>query len=196
MANENERKHDPAENRQAEAGHPFDDAKTGGGERTVGLTGDQGGTPTGQGAGSGGQMGGQAGQQSPGGAQQSMGESSSDRHDPSADNQVLTGDQPGADTFSGQPQSGTSTLAANRSRDDLGASGAGAPDTGENDGGSSSDAFIAGKSDDSGDYLQKDGNPKGGFAEDGQGAPTGSGPEGTPDRSANDDSDVEGGSSR
>ena len=42
MGNDNERKHDPAENRENSQGHPFDNAKTGGGETTVGLTGDQG----------------------------------------------------------------------------------------------------------------------------------------------------------
>lgn len=185
MGNDNERKHDPAENRENSQGHPFDNAKTGGGETTVGLTGDQAGSPTAQGSGSGGEMGGQAGQQSPSGSAGQSGETGG-----SASGQVLTGDQPGADTFSGQPQSGTSTLAANRSGADLGASGAGAPETGQQ---SQQGGFIGGdSSSDSGDYLQKDGNPEGGFAEDGQGAPSGSGPEGSKDRSANNDSDIEG----
>ena len=42
MGNENERKRNPAENREERMGHQWDDAKTGGDEETVGLTNDRG----------------------------------------------------------------------------------------------------------------------------------------------------------
>lgn len=122
----------------------------------------------------------------------------------SASGQVLTGEQPGADIHSGQPQSGTSALAANTSQADLGASGAGSPQTGTasdsqsaQSGSDQQGGFIGSGSSDSGDYLERDGNPDGGFAEQGQGAAgqaSGSGPEGSSERTANRDSDIEGSS--
>lgn len=243
MGNENERKHDPAENRENRQGHQWDEVKTGGEERTVGLTGDKGlggGGVQGNSAGTGGTIGGSSsflsgedstasgGQQSGRGSQ---GESAGSK-DPdigSEAKQVLTGDQSGGTTFGGQTGSGTSAIAANNSSADLGAGGPpggadrkddrsadssddeprigpggqseiggasdlGGGETGQGDGG----GFIGSDSDDSSGYLQKDGNPQAGFAERGRGAPDGSqpeGPEGTGERTANRDSDIEGGSS-
>lgn len=232
MGNENERKHDPAENRQERMGHPWDDVKHGGDERNVGLTGDAGsgsGGVTGSSAGTSGVVGGSsdflAGQ-----AQDGSGETRQDSRPSSQDEnigqdtkQVLTGDQRGSGNFSGQPQGGTSAVAANNSRADLGASGAGASGEGRRDtdspqvgpggqseiGGASDlgggetglgdkQGFIgSGSEEDSADYLEKDGNPQAGFAERGRGAPNdiGAGPEGSPQRTDNETSEIEGSSS-
>ena len=126
MGNENERKHDPAENRENRRGGGPDQAKTGGGETNVGLTGSTAGAAGGQSAGSGGAIGGSAefvsGEQAPQAQTSSGGQTAGQDA-----NQVLVGDQEDSGTFSGQPQSGTSAMAANSSRADLGASGAGAP---------------------------------------------------------------------
>jgi hypothetical protein len=58
--------------------------------------------------------------------------------------------------------------------------------------------FIGSEADEeSGDYLEKDGVPEEGFAEHGQGAPEGAEPggvEGTSERTANRESDIEGSS--
>lgn len=233
MGNENERKRDPAENRKNEMGHPWDEVKTGGDERNVGLTGDAGFGPGGTGMGGGsvgspGIIGGSAEFLS-GESRQQSGEApqgTSDRNIGSETKQVLTGERGGDDSFGGQAGSGTSAIAANNSRADLGASGAGSPggergqdekepavgpggqseiggasdlgggETGLGDGGGTSDEDA----EESGDYLQKDGNPQAGFAERGRGAPEGSQPggiEGTGrDRTANRDTDIEGNSTR
>ena len=42
MGNENERKRNPADNRERQTGHDFDDVKTGGDEPNVGITKDRG----------------------------------------------------------------------------------------------------------------------------------------------------------
>ena len=233
MGNENERKRDPAENRENEMGHRWDEVKTGGSERNVGLTGDAGFGPGGAGVGStgsGGTIGGSAEflsgerREQSGYGSQGGPAGSTDSGIDSGAKQVLTGDQEGDDNFGGRTGSGTSAMAANNSRDDLGASGAGSPgrQSGDSDdpsigpggqseiggasdlgggetGQGSGEGFIGSQADnDSGDYLQNDGNPKGGFAEQGRGAPDRdrpAGPEGTGERTANRDSDIEGGSS-
>lgn len=237
MGNENERKRDPAENRENRMGHKFDDVKTGGDEKTVGLTGDTAGGGGAGSVGSGGAIGGSetfatGDKSAPGGGQQaghgSNGEPTASTdpaagsEDQSQTKQVLTGDQGGDDNFSGQPQGGTSAIAANNSRDDLGASGAGSPgkqgsgskeepeigpggqseiggasDLGGGETGKGSGGFIGSDGEESDDYLERDGNPKGGFAERGRGAPEGSQPggiEGDRERTANRDSDIEGSS--
>lgn len=158
MANENERKHDPAENRERETGHRFDDAKTGGGEKNVGQAG-------------------------------TAAEPQSGTSD------VLTGDGQSDDNFGGRTGSGTSAMAANNSSADLGASGP-AGSAGIESGGTPG-AFVGTEQQDSGDYLQQDRQDQsnqGGFAEQGRGAPEGSGPEGSNERKANRDSDIEGSS--
>lgn len=137
MGNENERKRDPAENRENEMGHQWDEVKTGGDERNVGLTGDAGFGPggsgmTGSSAGTGGAIGGSAEflsgeSRQPSGSGSKGGASSADRDIGSETKQVLTGDQEGDDNFGGRTGSGTSAIAANNSRADLGASGAGSP---------------------------------------------------------------------
>ena len=235
MGNENERKRNPAENRENEMGHQWDEVKTGGKERNVGLTGDAGFGPGGAGVGGSsvgtpGVIGGSA-EFLEGESRQQSGEPSqatTDQNIGSETKQVLTGEQGGDDSFGGQAGSGTSATAANNSRADLGASGAGSPGGqsesgqagkepavgpgGQSEIGGASDlgggetgrgsgqGFIANESDDSSDYLQKDGNPQAGFAERGRGAPEGSQPggiEGTgKDRTANRDTDIEGNSTR
>lgn len=157
MANENERKHDPAENREREMGHRFDDAKTGGAEKNVG--------------------------QADTAAEPKSGESD-----------VLTGDGQSDDNFGGRTGSGTSAMAANNSHADLGAAGP-AGYAGIESGGTPG-AFVGSEAEDSGDYLQegRDEPNQGGFAEQGRGAPEGAGPEGSAERTANLDSDVEGSS--
>ena len=240
MGNENERKRDPSENRENRQGHEWDEVKTGGDERNVGLTGDRGfggGGVHGSSPGTGGVIGGSpaflSGEDSASGGGQQSGYGSqggpAGSTDPGIDEvgsetkQVLTGDQSGGTTFGGQTGSGTSAIAANNSSGDLGAGGPpggadrndedeprigpggqseiggasdlGGGETGQGDGG----GFIGSRGDEDGsDYLQKDGNPQAGFAERGRGAPDGSqpeGPEGTGERTANRDSDIEGSSS-
>ena len=137
MGNENERKRDPAENRKNEMGHQWDEVKTGGNERNVGLTGDAGFGPGGAGVGSSsvgtpGIIGGSAEFLSGESRQQSAeGSGAADQSIGSETKQVLTGDQGGDDSFGGQAGSGTSAIAANNSSDDLGAAGAG-PGGGKN----------------------------------------------------------------
>ena len=245
MGNENERKHDPSENRESRQGHQWDEVKTGGDERTVGLTGDRGlggGGVHGSSPGTGGVIGGSSaflnGEDSPSSDSQQSGYGSQGGPAGSSDpgeqigsetKQVLTGDQSGGNTFGGQTGSGTSTIAANNSSADLGAGGPpgsagrneqgsnrdsddeprigpggqseiggasdlGGGETGQGDGG----GFIGSGGDDGSDYLRNDGNPQAGFAEQGRGAPEGSEPdglEGTGERTANRESDIEGSSS-
>lgn len=230
MGNENERKRDPAENRENRMGGGPDEAKTGGDEKNVGLTGTTGGAAGGPSVGSGGAIGGSSGFLSGESEERASsdaqgGSTTDDQEIGSGTKQVLTGET-GNEMFSGQPQSGTSFIAGNNSRADLGASGAGSPESqpssesdepqiapgGQSEIGGASDlgggetglgdhpGFIGSNSgDDGGDYLREDGNPDSGFAEQGRGAPDGSepiGPEGTPERTANRDSDIEGSSKR
>jgi hypothetical protein len=258
MANENERKHDPAENRREEMGHRWDAAKTGGDEKNVGQTGgavsgnsvgtnapiggsasflsgedqqdrdertspesaegqfaEQGSAAMGRAMDGGPQGTGSTGAVLPGGADsefartsggQTMGmtepsgqggSSASGQAEP---NQVLTGDQGGSGTLAGQPQSGTSAMAANNSRADLGAAGVG-PNGQQSSGiesGGTPGAFVGREQPDSGDYVQqgRDQPNQGGFADQGRGAPEGSGPEGSSERKANSDTDIEGSSRR
>lgn len=58
----------------------------------------------------------------------------------------------------------------------------------------SSGGFVGSQNQDPGDYLQRDGNPDTGFAEQGRGAPDQGDIERTGERSDNRDSDIEGGS--
>ena len=172
MGNENERKRDPARDREERMGHQFDDAKTGGRETNVGQS-DVSGATGGQGVGTGGTIGGSdaflTGERSAaGGGQDMIGDSSptlsqgeaqgSGRAE--ASGQVLTGDQEGDGNFGGRTGSGTSAIAANNSSADLGASGEGAP-----------------ASDSGSGFIGRNGNPDEGFAERGRGAPDGSQPE-------------------
>ena len=120
--------------------------------------------------------------------------------------QVLTGDQSGDDNFGGRTGSGTSFIAANTSRADLGAAGVGpqgdrdkpkepeepaigpggqseiggASDLGGGETGlGDSGAFIAGQSEEDGpENLQESEYPEAGYAEQGRGAPEGSEPGG------------------
>ena len=198
MANENERKHDPAENRREEMGHRWDDAKTGGGEKNVGQTGGSvGGSSAGTNAPVGGSASFLAGEnQSTGSESGQGGASATGQAEP---NQVLTGDGGGDSNFGGRTGSGTSAMAANNSRADLGAAGVGP--NGQQSGiesGGTPGAFVGSEQQDSGDYVQdrSDEPNQGGFAEQGRGAPEGSGPEGSGERQANADTDVEGSSKR
>lgn len=61
-------------------------------------------------------------------------------------------------------------------------------------GGSDTGGFVGSQDEESGDYLQRDGNPESGFAEQGRGAPDQGDIERTGERSENRDSDIEGGS--
>ena len=220
MGNENERKRDPAENRETRRGGGPDEAKTGGDEKNVGLTGTTAGAAGGQSAGSGGAVGGSAEFLSGEEGQQPEAAASSGERTGQDTSHVLTGDQENSGMFSGQPQSGTSAIAGNSSRADLGASGAGSPGSqgtddeprvapgGQSEIGGASDlgggetgegsGFIgSGSDEDSSDYLREDGNPDEGFAEQGRGAPAEGppdGPEGSGERTANRDSDIEGSS--
>ena len=60
--------------------------------------------------------------------------------------------------------------------------------------GESSGGFVGSQGQDSGEYLQKDGNPESGFAEQGQGAPEQGDIERGTERSQDSDSDIEGSS--
>ena len=60
--------------------------------------------------------------------------------------------------------------------------------------GESSGNFVGSESQDSGEYLQKSGNPESGFAEEGQGAPDQGDIERGTERSQNRESDIEGSS--
>ena len=60
QGNENERKRNPLDNRGDQIGDPWDDAKTGGDEKNVGMAGDAGGAARGMGVGSTGVIGGSA----------------------------------------------------------------------------------------------------------------------------------------
>lgn len=60
--------------------------------------------------------------------------------------------------------------------------------------GESSGNFVGSESKDSGEYLQKSGNPESGFAEEGQGAPDQGDIERGTERSQNRESDIEGSS--
>ena len=60
--------------------------------------------------------------------------------------------------------------------------------------GESSGGFVGSQGQDSGEYLQKDGNPESGFAEQGQGAPEQGDIERGIERSQDSDSDIEGSS--
>jgi hypothetical protein len=76
-----------------------------------------------------------------------------------------------------------------------GASDLGGGETGLGDsGGGSSGGFVGSQGQDSGEYLQQDGNPETGFAEQGRGASNQSDVERETTRSQNDDSDIEGSS--
>jgi hypothetical protein len=57
-------------------------------------------------------------------------------------------------------------------------------------------SFVGGQRQDSGEYLQEDGNPESGFAEQGQGASDQSDVERGIERSQNRESDIEGSSDR
>lgn len=125
MGDENIRKRDPAENRRERAGYPEDGAKTGGEESNVGLTNSTVGRT---GAGSGGAIGGsddflsgETGSSAPG----EFGPDETSIGDETR--QVLAGDQEGDSNFGGRTGSGKSFIASNKSRDDLGAAGAGQP---------------------------------------------------------------------
>ena len=143
MANENERKHDPAENRQNRMGGGPDDAKIGGDEKNVGLTNDVGGgAARGMGVGTTGVIGGSAdfltdtdasaqsetttGQQS---QQNEMGQQQSGQGGAlfgSAENTTRQSDQIGGDSsFGGQSGSGTSAMGGNSGQSDLGSAGIG-----------------------------------------------------------------------
>ena len=60
--------------------------------------------------------------------------------------------------------------------------------------GVSSGGFVGSQGQDSGEYLQQDGNPESGFAEQGQGAPDQGDIERDTERSQNRESDIEGSS--
>jgi len=60
--------------------------------------------------------------------------------------------------------------------------------------GESPGGFVGGRGQDSGEYLQKDGNPESGFAEQGQGASDQGDIERGTERSQDSDSDIEGSS--
>jgi hypothetical protein len=84
-----------------------------------------------------------------------------------------------------QEQGETSTLSESNQSEP-----ASSPETGE-----SAEGFVGSQGQDSGEYLQQDGNPESGFAEQGRGAPNQSGDiERENERSENRDSDIEGSS--
>jgi hypothetical protein len=133
MGNENERKHDPAENRQEWMGGGPDVAKKGGGdESNVGLTGPAGGEG-GMGAGSGGVIGGSADfltdpepatQAAPmaGGQQSEQSEHGLQQTGVGVQHNMT--DQQGGDTsFGGRTGAGSSFLASDTGQSDLGSAG-------------------------------------------------------------------------
>ncbi|HEX8412451.1 MAG TPA: hypothetical protein VF637_00995 [Sphingomicrobium sp.] len=136
MGNENERKHDPAENRQEWMGGGPDTAKKGGGnESNVGLTGPSGGEG-GMGAGSGGVIGGsadfltdpapatQATQDAPVTGGQRSHESEYGLREAGSGVQHNMTDQQGGDTsFGGRTGAGSSFLASDTGQSDLGSAG-------------------------------------------------------------------------
>jgi hypothetical protein len=135
MGNENERKHDPAENRREWLGHEFDEAKTGGSETNVGQTGAAAGTG-GMSTGSGGVIGGSSDfltdplVDAPTAVQQDGGSPDRVEMEPqsSSGNQQNLGGQQGGDTTFGGSGSGSSFMASNTGQSDLGSAGIGAPD--------------------------------------------------------------------
>jgi hypothetical protein len=174
MANENERKHDPAENRESNTTQN-DAASAGGGEKNVGLTGDAGL-----------------------GLRSQDEQGSSERQNPqtianepaTAANDLgsISGDQAADSNFGGRSGSGGSTLASN-SGSDLGSAGAGQS---QGEGGS---GFI-GSGNAANDPYEQDGNPSGGFAEQGRGAPQSSDVEREAAGEQDEDADTEGSSER
>ena len=109
----------------------------------------------------------------------------------------------GGRAATGQAQ-GSDTATLNPDENDVGpggyspesgASDLGGGETGLGDsGGGSSGGFVGSQGQDSGEYLQQDGNPETGFAEQGRGASNQSDVERETTRSQNDDSDIEGSS--
>jgi hypothetical protein len=190
MGNENERKHDPAENRQNQMGGGPDDAKTGGDESNVGLRNDVGGGARGMGVGSAGVIGGSAdfltdtdataenqptsGQQS---QQNEFGErqvGQGHRTFGAAENMTGQSGQIGGDSsFGGQSGSGTSAIAGNSGQSDLGSAG-----IGSGGGQSSSGEATTGSGDsgtDTGDDIGPGGQSEIGGASDLGGGETGLG---------------------
>ena len=104
---------------------------------------------------------------------------------------------------SGQAQ-GSDTTTLNQDEGDVGpggyspesgASDLGGGETGLGDsGGSSEGGFVGSQGQDSGEYLQQDGNPERGFAEQGRGASNQDDVERETTRSQDQDSDIEGSS--
>lgn len=195
MGNENERKHDPAENRQNRMGGGPDDAKTGGDESNVGLAGDAGGAARGMGVGTTGIIGGSAdfladtessaesrpaiGQQS---QQNEFGQQQSGQGQGSfgtAANMTGQSGQIGGDSsFGGQSGSGTSAIGGNSGQSDLGSAGVGSGggqsssgETVSGTGGSSTDS----SGEDSGDDIGPGGQSEVGGASDLGGGETGLG---------------------
>ena len=109
----------------------------------------------------------------------------------------------GGQSATGQAQ-GSDAATLNQDENDVGpggyspesgASDLGGGETGLGDsGGGSSGGFVGSQGQDSGEYLQQDGNPETGFAEQGRGASNQSDVERETTRSQNDDSDIEGSS--
>ena len=104
----------------------------------------------------------------------------------------------GGQSASGQAQGDTTTL--NQDESDVGPGGyspeSGASDLGggETGLGDSGGGFVGSQGQDSGEYLQQDGNPETGFAEQGRGASNQSDIERETTRSEDRDSDIEGSS--
>jgi len=104
----------------------------------------------------------------------------------------------GGQSATGQAQ-GSDAATLNQDENDVGPGGyspeSGASDLGGGETGlGDSGGFVGSQGQDSGEYLQQDGNPETGFAEQGRGASNQSDVERETTRSQNDDSDIEGSS--
>lgn len=142
MGNENERKHNPGENRENWMGGGPDSAKKGGGdESNVGLTGPAGGEG-GMGAGSGGIIGGSADfltDEQPAAAlggqnshENEFGAQHSGSGEPGFGARENMTDQQGGDTsFGGRTGSGSSFIASDSGQSDLGSAGVHSPEQGD-----------------------------------------------------------------
>jgi hypothetical protein len=91
-----------------------------------------------------------------------------------------------------QGQSGTGQSDLGTQADTTLAGRAHQQDLGQGQPGSQSGGFVGSQDQDSGEYLQKSGNPESGFAEEGQGAPDQGDIERGIERSQNRESDIEG----
>jgi hypothetical protein len=178
VGNENERKHNPAENRQNQMGGGPDDAKTGGDESNVGLANDAGGAARGMGVGTTGVIGGSAdfladteasaqsqpttGQQSQQGelGQQQAGQGHG-TFGAAANMTGQSGQIGGDSSFGGQSGSGTSAIGGNSGQSDLGSAGIGSGGGQSSSGESVAPSGGSGSNIDDGDESNDDIGPGG-----------------------------------